>query len=149
MSAPERKLIDAFSLFPGNQMVGGNESSVVQSPMEGEVTSMAEGYSKDAIDAKFQALRQEFRADLAHEVGTLRTEMAVEFGKVRTELRDVEGRLAREIKDVEIKVVREIGDVRGDIKVLGNQFKTFVWIAGPALAALLAGMVKLIFFPGH
>ena len=46
-------------------------------------------YSRGIVDARFEAIRHEWRADLAHEIGTLRHEMAVEFGTMKRDFADL------------------------------------------------------------
>lgn len=96
---------------------------------ESEEGGMAETYGKDVIDAKLQALRQEFRADLNEQVGLLRTDIATQVGTVRTEM------------------ATRFGEINAKMEGISTKLTIFGTIIGILLTAIVGALVKLLFDP--
>ena len=103
-------------------------------PEEGKVPSMAEPtVTRGELDARFDALRNEFGRDLAKEVGALRTDVARESGSIRTEIEAAKG-----------DVKKDIEATRGDVKALGREVRIYMAVLAGLVVVLSGGIGKSI-----
>lgn len=101
-------------------------------------------YPREVVDAKFEQLRQEIRADNATNIGQLRSEVGQVKHDLGLEIAQVKLDLSNQIAALGKETAKEFGQVHAEVASVKAELKVWAIVIGVGITLLNGAMLAVL-----